>query len=337
MPGIFVGAPSRVTLPEPAVRWTSLTHTWTCDGRIWDLTSDDSGVWLMQGVRGINSNPPFVHYRQKSAAVAGSRWRGFSTDEREVFWPLYIAQGDGSQAWLDYDAAFWSTMEPDKTGIWAVTQPGDDVNAGETRTLELRFESEGDPPDSPELFGWADYGVYLHAEQPYWCGPKIKQSWSNSGTQVDFYGGGPLPGHGFGPPFFISSAATVSRAAIANPGPVPGRPVWTVYGPTTGGTSLGVDGRAIDIPFTLGLGQWVRLDTDPTDQRALFGSGAVKIGSDWVIPPDALAAGQDRTRDLGASTRFGLVPARDTSSLEIVLTGTGTVSLELEPRYYRDH
>ena len=69
----------------------------------------------------------------------------------------------------------------------------------------------------------------------------------------------------------------------------------------------------------------------------MFGSGAVQIGGEWVIPHDALAAGTNRTRDLGSTTRFGKVPGRGTSSLEITLVGSGAVKMELTPLYYRDH
>ena len=337
MPGIFVGAPTPVVPPAGVVPWTALQHTWTCDGKSWDLSSLDpyAGVFLMSGVRGVNEMPPIQHYRTKSAAVPGSRWRGFSTDEREVFWPLLVAHGDGSQAWLDYDAEFWSTMEPDKTGVWSVTQPGTDTDAGETRSLTLRYESAGDPPDAPEVFGWADYGVYLHAEQPYWEGQKIRKSWSNS-TPTNFYGGGDVAAHGYGPPFFVSSASSISRADIMNPGPIASRPVWWVYGPTNN-ASLGVDGRTIGVPFALGAGEWLRIDTNPTDQQALFGAGAYQDGGDWVVPPDALAAGVNRTRELAATTRFGAVPGRGTSALTIALTGSGAVAMDLVPLYYRDH
>ncbi len=264
MPGIFVGAPSPVTVPEEYQRWTALQHTWTCGDLSWDLTSDQSGVWLMQGVRGLNENPPITHYRQRAAAVPGSQWQGFNVDDREVFWPLLIANGDGSQAWLDYDALFWSTMEPDKTGVWSVTQPGDGIRAGETRSLRLRYESAGDPPDAPELFGWADYGVYLHAEQPYWEGETIRRSWANA-TPRNFYGGGSVSGHGYGPPFFVDSGSSAARASIDNPGPIAARPVWSLFGPSTSAT-FGVDGAQVVVPFPLAAGEWLRIDTDPTDQ-----------------------------------------------------------------------
>lgn len=337
MAGIFVGAPAPVALPPAVDRWSSCQHTWTCDGKTWDLTSlEADGVFLLSNLRGVNESPPITHYLQTAAAIAGSRWKGFRADNREVFWPLLVARGDGSQAWLDFDAELWSTFEPDKVGVWSVTQPGTADRAGETRTLQLRFKSEGDPPETPELLGWAEYGVYLQAEQPYWAGPKIRDSWANT-AQSNFYGGGPVGGHGYGPPFFIGSAASLSRAQITNPGPLPGRPVWSVFGPSTS-ASLGVDGKHIGIPFSLGEGDWLRIDTHSSDQRALFGSGAVlDDDGQWSIPADALAAGTNRTRELATSTRFGTIPGRGTSDLEIVLAGQGTVTLELEPLYYRDH
>lgn len=324
---LLVGAPELVELPEPTP-WTSITHRWTFGDLSWDLTGIDdgrsrSGVALMPGVRGMNM-PTIQSYRRKSASVAGSRWRGSVTDERDVFWPLEVYHDKGSQAWIEHNRLFWSTMEPDRTGVWSVTQPGDGISEGETRYLTLRFDNDGDPAEDidPGLLGWAEYGVTLKAEQPYWAGETITRSWDQSGGLVNYYGGGPVDDSGFGPPYVTTTGRSMTTASIDNPGRLPALPVWTVYGPSTTAV-FGVGSRLITIPFPLTSGQWVRIDTARTDRRAMFGTG--------TPGPNV---GTNRTRDLGADTKFGEVPPGTPVPLSIAMEGTGRVEMQMTPLYW---
>ncbi|GAA1436286.1 hypothetical protein GCM10009616_35700 [Microlunatus lacustris] len=326
---LLASAPGPVDLPPLWVDpWTSCTHRWTSGDLSWDLTGNDrgrslSGIFLMPGVRGMNM-PPIQHHRRKSASVAGSLWRGFTTDERDVFWPLEIYAHAGSQAWIDYNRSFWSTMRPDRTGVWSVTQPGDGSTEGETRNLTLRFENDGDPAEdiAPELMGWAEYGITMKAEQPHWAGPPITRFWDQSGGLVNYYGGGPVDQPGLGPPFVTTPGRSMATARISNPGDVAGLPIWTITGPCTT-VQLGVGDRLISVPFGLQAGEWLRIDTARTDRRAMFGTGIPMPG-----------VGVNRTRDLGASTRFGEVPPGQSVPLSIAMDGAGRVDMQLIPLYY---
>lgn len=320
---LIVGAPEPVDFSSRVSPWTSCVHRWTSGGETWDLTTGESGVVLLAGVRGITM-PPVIHYRRKSASVPGSIWRGSTTDERPVFWPVEVAHGDGSQAWIDHNRRFRRTLHPDRTGVWSITQPGDGNSAGETRYLRLRYNDESDYAEdiASELLGFTDYGLNLVAEQPYWEGRPERQRWVAE-VPVNYYGGGPVGSPGFGPPYVTSSSVSLASAVFTNPGDVPGLMRWTVFGPCTNAT-MGVGTKKITVPFALNAGEWLRIDTARTDRRALVGTGPVIPGT-----------GVNRTRSLGADTKFGEIPPGESVPLSISLGGFGgAIEAELVPLYY---
>ncbi|RCK68262.1 hypothetical protein DT076_16570 [Desertihabitans brevis] len=267
---------------------------------------------LWSGVRGF-AMPPFRQHKQTAPAVAGARWRGYSTDEREVFWPLEVYTSAGTEAWLSLDREFWQTMHPGKTGLWSVITP-----SGQARHLRLRFTDDGNPEfqDPPERVGWHLYGITLHAEQPFWTGEPIRQAWSR-GVDLPF-----VPETG-APPFNISATATLETANITNPGDEDAYPVWTLYGPITSAW-MGVGDSRIHVPFTLQEGEFLRVDTAPTDGRAMFGQ-----------IPYVPGKGIDRTADLGPSTEYAEIPPGERRKLSLDMEGTGTVEVSLTPLYHR--
>lgn len=282
----------------------------------WDLTSGLSGVALQSGVRGLLT-PPFIQYSQKSPAIAGSRWRGYQTDEREVFWPLAVFQGNGGADFIAHDRHLWRGLRPDVPGTWAVTQPG-----GESRQLRIRFAGldNADLDLAPELTGYVVYGLNFVAEQPFWTGTTISRVFGPTpGTTPNFLGGGTASA---GPPFVLASGSTQASATIANPGDVPAWPIWTLYGPMTSAT-IGTGGYSIAVPFSLNSSEWLRLDTDPSQRVALVGSGPVTAN-----------AGDDRTADLGVAD-FGQVDPASEADLDINVVGTGQVGVEITPNYFR--
>lgn len=279
------------------------------DGSSWDLLSGDDGIALSRGgVRGL-AMPPIKRYTRSSPGVNGTAYRGHRVDERDVFWPLHVLSDKGSEEWFQKDREFWRTLQPDKTGLWTITQP-----SGEYRTLRCRYISDGGMTfsEDPALRGWALYGIDLVAEQPFWEGLPISRSFSPS-TNSDFYNGASMA-----TPFNISSSSDTATASINNPGDVAVYPIWKVAGPISSAT-LGVGGSSISIPFALTAGQWVQIDTNP-DQLVAVDQG-----------------GADRTRDLGSST-FGSIEPGANIPLTISLTGGSTatvVTADITPKYYR--
>lgn len=304
MAAIVFAAP--FTPPPPPKSWFGLGMTWTgSDGVVWDLTTGEGGVVMMPGVRGLTM-PPVTHHKSVYASVPGSRWRGYSVQDREVFWPIQVFNDLGSEEWILRDRAFWKTLAPNKTGIWTVTQP-----TGEKRTLRLRLRDDGDPVFShdPSLAGWSNYGLTFDAEQPFWEGEGgvVSKTFTPS-SESNFFG---TEG---GTPFRISRSSTVTTALMNNPGDVEAYPTWTIEGPCTAAT-VGVGGVNITIPFAIATGQRLVINTAPSSQQAIM-------------------AGTDRTADLG-TVNFAPIPPGVNVILSLSITGTGSITASITPRYFR--
>ena len=123
---IFFGIPSAP--PSPPVRHSArIRHSWTgWDGSQWDLTdhSGPSGVVLADSMLDGLGMPTFERYVDKSATRHGQILRGFTVGSRDVLWPLFLYEDEGSAAWVEYDAAFWRSLHPLRTGWWTVQAPG---------------------------------------------------------------------------------------------------------------------------------------------------------------------------------------------------------------------
>lgn len=260
-----------------------------------------SGVMLVQdGVRGL-SMPAFDRYTSQAPGVPGARWRGFSTDEREVFWPTLVWTDSGTLRWHELDSAWWSTMRPDALGTWDVT------TVTGTRRLRLRFEDDGDHsyPADPMRRGWSLYGIKLVAEQPYWEGDPVTYTWEQAA-------GAPfLPG----PPFYVSGSVSLESARMSNDGDVDAYPTWELTGPFSSAT-VGWSGAKIDVPFPVAAGDALTIDTRPDMQTA------------------TLTDGTDRTGDLGTSA-FAPIPAGGDRNLTLSVAGAGSVTASMTPLYFR--
>jgi hypothetical protein len=296
--------------PNAPVQWTGLAMKWIgADGSEWTLSDSTDGTVMMPGVRGMTM-PPIIHHRAAHASVPGARWRGLHVDVREVFWPLQVYTGDGSDAWVEKDRAFWESMDPQTTGTWVVTTPD-----GRSRSIKLRFADDGSATFDHDVVqdGWASYGITMHAEQPFWEGESITGSWEATAPSPFFPASG-------GPGFKISGGGNLTEAEIANPGDVETYVVWRIYGPVTSAV-VGINGRTITVPFTIDDGKYVRIDTNPSAQTALQGNVGGTLSSDKT--------------GLLTDITFAPLPAKSTSKLSLTVAGTGRVTATFTPRYYR--
>ncbi|MFJ3957694.1 hypothetical protein [Arthrobacter sp. NPDC090010] len=313
MAGIVYGAPY-VPPSAPVDQFDALMMTWTgWDGSVWDLTDPSAGVFLRkEGVEGLGS-PEWQHWTKKSPAIAGQRHTGSIAQERKVFWPVFLYHDSSSMDWVYLDRAFWHSLDPDMPGTWTVSLPD-----GSSRYLPCRFESTTDSYVlDPVRHGWASYGISLTADDTFWRGPTVSQSWTNA-TPRSFFN---APGRAT--PFQITSASTMATAAIPNPGDEDAWPVWTIVGPATLAT-VGVGSSVVSIPFEIPDGKAVVVDTDPTEQLALYG--------DWDGARVTNAV--DRTVDLGSAS-FAPIPRGTSVPLNISLTGSGYIRADINPRYRR--
>ena len=304
----ILATPSLVPVAPGRLVAEGTSHLWTgWDGSEWDLSGLGSGVSLGSGVRGLTM-PPVQRFSTDSPGVAGSRWRGFRTQEREVFWPLRVYHEAKSQEWIEYDRALWATMHPARTGVWTVTHPD-----GSSRSLTLRCVDDGSHAfdTDPALLGWARYAVTLVAEQPYWEGEPLTRSWKTVDPKP-FFGG--VVG-GKGPTFYISSGSTLGNATMDNPGDVDAWPVWTIYGPTSS-VSVGVGGKLVTVPFAIADGDSLTIDTRPSAQTAFT------------------AAGVEMTSQLSAFN-FAPVPSGQSVPLSLSMVGNGVVQAALTPLHLR--
>lgn len=327
MARVVYAVPYAPPLPV-ASPWPGMRFQWTgWDGSEWNIGDRASGVYL-RGARGLLS-APVRRYTSESAALPGSTFEGSQTLEREVFWELSVFSDAGSQAWIDYDRAFWRTMDEQRPGTWTVTQPN-----GEARALTCRFVGDDDPmlDTDPSRLGWGRYGVTLVAENPYWAGTLVSKSFRSS-DPLDF-----LPSTG-GPPFRVSEGSLTTGATIANPGDVPAQVEWWLTNTTT--ATVGVGGRTAVVPFAVASGRLLVIDTRSKsaveiDAPPLVGGNEqpLDVQQEWVAAH--LPTGTKRTTELGSATRWGAIPAAAQADLSIALTGTGAMArASLVPQFKR--
>lgn len=310
-----LGAP-KVTPPPPPVKWASGTHTWTVGDRTWDLSTGAQGVRLQAGVRGLNM-PEFTRYFSESPAVSGSTYRGYRVLERDVMWPLWVFHNGGSEEWLRVDREFWSSLHPNRTGVWTYIS-----RDGVTRTLTCRFVSDNGKTydDDPGLFGWQFYQLSLVAEDPFWKGPRIRRRFGDATSSVPpFFGPEESPG---APSYYIGGQFNLASGKVTNPGDEPAWPKWTLYGPFTE-AAVGIGGKTIEVPFSVDSGEWVYIDADPAVRTAMHGTGSPG--------PDN---GDDRTPDLGV-VEWASIPPGENLPLDMAMTGTGFITVEIDPAYHR--
>lgn len=297
----FVYQPSAPIVSAPVDPYIAAQHTWEAwDGTVWDLSGGLSGLALQSGVTGLEMPDP-TFYKARAAGVNGSLYRGHIIDEQDDLWPIKVFSDGGSQGWIDHYRAFFKTLWPGKTGRWWVVQPN-----GAKRSKVVRFNGLADRSTSidPLLTGWNLYGIKLSAERPLWVGEAATRSFEAAGSA-------PPTGQFV---LWIRSSFTLAQAAITNEGDVDAWPVWTVRGPCTTVT-VGLAGHIITFPMTLTAGQWVSINTDPTDQVA------------WD------QNGNDRSSELTA-VDFAEIPPGDQVPLTITMAGTGRVDVSVEPQYY---
>jgi len=222
-----------------------------------------------------------------------------------VYWQVQVYNGGGSQAWIEYDRAFWKTLQPGKPGTWTVVHPD-----GTARTLVCTAQHGGDrsSPWDASRIGWATYPQTLIARQPYWAGEPVVRTWRASPV-VNFLD--PLGS----PPFHISSGSAFVGAVIDNPGDVETYPLWTLTGPITS-ASIGVNGRVFVYNVAIPDGQTRTIDTRPDKLTVVDQAGA------------------DKLADLGQA-EFVPVPAGISVPLTLSVVGTGMVSMSLTPYYHR--
>lgn len=296
---VYAAAPPQPP-PPPVSPWVGYVMTWTgADGSVWALDGSQGVLLLQDGLVGLHT-PQTDRYTSTAPSTAGSRHRGSRAQERIVEWSVLVYSDDSSKEWLAVDRAWWGSFDEDQPGTWTVTDP-----AGRSLSLDCRLTPQNDPyGQDPALLGWALYHVQMIANQPYWRGDPVTQSWQQATPDPLFGGDGQL---------HVSSAASFASATMSNPGDVDAWLVWTVTGPMTS-LSITVDGGTIATPSLI-AGDTLVIDTDPAVATGL--KNGVDV-SGLVDPWDPRP-----------------VPKGNNVPVTFTATGTGQVSASLIPRYRR--
>lgn len=253
----------------------------------------------------------------------GSRHRGTSTKDRDVFWPIYLYSDNGSAEFMERQRAFWRSLDPDLEGTWTAALPD-----GGRRTLGLRLIGADDDLQHDHIQrGWAAYGINLLADDPYWLGETVTRSWSQGDARDYYPTSADMATYGYpaGTINYLSPGGALGSAKFTNDGDVPTYPVWTVIGPTTA-VSFGVGGADIVVPFTIPAGYAVQIDTDPVNGQVLW-------YGQWDANAKAITNPVDRTPELSQQSAFVAIPRGQDRPLTIQMTGTGTVIAEVRNKY----
>ena len=297
--------------------WEGFRVVWTgFDGSEWDLTGRNSPVRLIDEAptRGFG-RPQFTRFTQKSANVAGSRARGYNTEEREVMLPLLVYTDMGTAEWLAVDAAFQRTIHPARVGTLALTSP-----SGQTRTLRCSFSDEDDSLSrDPAHAGWQIVAPRMIAGQPFWRGVKVVRSFKQA-EDVEFFSN-----DGDDYVVQISPGQTLDSAAISNPGDEDSYLKYIVHGPTVTATV-----RGNEFPFVIDAGKAVILDTSPEGREAREALVSLDDQDQYVYT----FTGVDRSKDLGAVNFSPIAPGAEVT-LAMSMTGPGRVMVELWPEHHR--
>ena len=95
------------------------------------------------------------------------------------------------------------------------------------------------------------------------------------------------------PPVLLSPPSTLGSATVTNEGGGDAYPVWKIYGPGTPTITNNTTGRSFGMSSALTSGEVVTVDTRPTLQSAVDGTGADRWGDLvkssprdlWTLPP----------------------------------------------------
>ena len=288
--------------------WDNL-EMWVVDrfGGRWDVSTWSTGVFFMPGVLGM-AMPPLAHQTLEFANADGNSWNGLIVNAREVFWPTYLYHDSTSAEYLGLIDGWWKALSPFHTVRWFVRDA-----SGSERYLDVRLTDDGGAGSEIDdvYYGWSKHGISLEASQPFWSSGAVTREFAQA-DPVPFFG----PDGNNGPPFRPSRNSSTATATITNDGDVPAYLTWTLRGPIGPGATLGFGTNVIYVPFGLGSGEVLVIDTNPEVQTAFRNGAEVTELFVGRFDTGAIADGIE-------------------TPLSIAFAGDGTASASLTPRHLR--
>lgn len=261
-------------------KWTSAS------GSTRVLTNPATGAYL--GVGGVVGHhaAPVTHLAATPPTLDGGVYRSRKVEPRDLALRVHVGAAT-AQGWNDTVRDLVNDFDTtDGPGVLCVAQPD-----GSRRYLDCRYLSGFESPDGgdPGAVPHAVYTVLLRAYDPWWYGVTETKKFEVQTTQTLF-------GDGSGaPPFYIMPTELIgSGSTIINPGDVEAYPVWTINGPMTACTVALSGGGSFTITDTLGAGEWVQVDTNPSTPAFekivddagtnLWGTATSNYPNLWALP-----------------------------------------------------
>jgi hypothetical protein len=283
------------------------------DGSAWDLrdVANFANVYVTDGgIQGLGM-APLKFFTREGAVSDGETVTGFKTERRKVFLPCLIGRGSSPTEFLELSTRWWRANEPGEYAQLQAILPN-----GEMRTLSMRFNDDGGAAhdQDPLLEGAELVGITYYAdEDPFWHGPAVKRVFGSNASSDNFFGGAT----GLAPDFVISSDYSTANATFDNPGNVDAWPTYILAGPLS--YSIRTGGGLIEGP-ALAVGDTLVIRTEQRYQDAILTRAD---GSVTNITPDL------------TSIDFRPIPKGGSVPLMLTTTGSGSVTVIVEPRYTR--
>lgn len=315
MPLIATAAgPVTPPAPPPVHDQTPLQITYIDpDGTVWPWSFPGSDGVVVTSVAGVGSPP--VGLSGVSIPDGGELMQTYTAAKRQIVLGLH-AYDDTSQAGLldlidRLGWALWTVRAGiPAPGTLQFARPG-----GTVRAIDVYVTSGPEQADTASTQGgyqWStSYAItFQSALDPLLqdvdpVGPVVFEAPPSGG------GVPPMP------PVLLDPSSTLGSTTVVNSGGGDAYPIWTIYGPGTPTITNVTTGRTFGLSTALSSGEVVTVDTRPTLQSAVDGTGADRWGDLVKTSP----------RDL-----WTLV--RGTNLLDVALAGSGTGS-KVEMLYHQ--
>lgn len=307
---VVVGA-SSVDAGTLATNTGPLSIVWEgSDGSTWDLLRGPARA-SVAGIKGLGK-PDSDDQVSTTAGKDGQRFRSVRLKPRTVFVPIRF-KGDASTDVGGLQREFWRSLRIGRRGRFIVTHPD-----GQIRTLTARFSDDGNYAYkvNPYTVFTDAIGLTFVADDPWWYGEPVEVAYRlDPSGNVNFFGGGDPAVVNSGPPFYLSPSSGSQTYEISNPGDTDAWVTWGIGGDAAA-FSVGVGTHLVAASVTIPAGSLLEINTDPLAQTALLDGVRVPFQNFTAVD-------------------FAPIPEGESQPLAISITGSGTVSARITPRYER--
>lgn len=271
------------------------------------VTLNDNATYFMRSIRGLAVGD-YKFIEDEIPFEPGTRRQFTKTPPRAVDWvgEILSTSALGLEAILENLNGTMLRSEDDQgDGKLRVTR-----HDGSVRELTCRYWRGLDKAKYGGGGALLRTTLSFRAFDPYFYAATPISDTFTAGTPGTFF------------PFFpltLSSSTVFANVTINNPGHVEAWPVWTVTGP---GKDIilrnRTSGKYFSLPITLGVGEYMVIDTRPGEKTVEDNTGADRFGD----------------LDLSVSSLWALLAGNNVVRIEMSDTGAGSsVAYSCYPRY----